>query len=345
MDNQIMDFLKARTLEEFSLEKETVVLRPILKGGSDRDFYHLESQGKLFCILMHYGEEKQENFYYVDIARFFKTLNVPAPEILAHDEKNRVVWMQDLGEADLYSRRNRDWATKSALYRQALEAIERLHDDGLRQWEQKPFALMDGFGAELYRWEQDYFWKQFVEDACHVEMNASEKNRIQAELHTLSEHLCALPPGLVHRDFQSQNIMLNDEKVFFIDFQGMRKGTKFYDLGSLLFDPYVEFSPEQRMELLRYYYELRKRAMDWVSFEKAFYEASIQRLLQALGAYGFLGIKKQKTHFLSYIPAALKNVKAAVDPTEDFHAFRRLLCLLEEESQKCISHFSCVGID
>jgi len=85
-----------------------------------------------------------------------------------------------------------------------------------------------------------------------------------------------------------------------IDFQGMRWGSPFYDLGSLLYDPYVFFTAEERLELLSYYYVLSNRALDWKGFRKAFYEASAQRLMQALGAYGFLGMKRGLSDFLGY---------------------------------------------
>jgi len=43
----------------------------------------------------------------------------------------------------------------------------------------------------------------------------------------------------MHRDFQSKNLMIKNEQIFVIDFQGARLGPPSYDLASLLFDPYV----------------------------------------------------------------------------------------------------------
>jgi hypothetical protein len=40
---------------------------------------------------------------------------------------------------------------------------------------------------------------------------------------------------------------------------------------------------------------------------------SVQRLLQALGAYGFLGLKKNKPTFLGHIGNGLENLLIAVD--------------------------------
>jgi aminoglycoside/choline kinase family phosphotransferase len=91
----------------------------------------------------------------------------------------------------------------------------------------------------------------------------------------------------------------------------MRFGSPFYDLGSLLCDPYVNFSDNERGELLSFYYGLKKWNLDWPTFQVTFWEASAQRLMQALGAYGFLGLKKGIKSFLGYIPAGLRNLHRA----------------------------------
>jgi hypothetical protein len=117
--------------------------------------------------------------------------------------------------------------------------------------------------------------------------------------------------------------MIRERQPFLIDFQGMRFGSPFYDLGSLLCDPYVSFSDSEREELLYFYYKLGTRDLDWTSFRKTFWEASAQRLMQALGAYGFLGLKKGIKTFLDYIPHGLHNLRHAASQVAS------LPCLLE----------------
>jgi hypothetical protein len=40
---------------------------------------------------------------------------------------------------------------------------------------------------------------------------------------------------------------------------------------------------------------------------------TMQRLMQALGAYGFLGLVKGHKHFLKYVPAALQSLERTVE--------------------------------
>ena len=106
--------------------------------------------------------------------------------------------------------------------------------------------------------------------------------------------------------------MIREGEPVLIDFQGMRTGNPLYDVGSLLYDPYVTFSPDERAALLACYYEISGKAIDWPSFQDEFFDASAQRLMQALGAYGFLGLKKGGApDFLQHIGSGLRNLAEA----------------------------------
>jgi aminoglycoside/choline kinase family phosphotransferase len=170
---------------------------------------------------------------------------------------------------------------------------------------------MEEFGPDLYRWERDYFKNQFVRDVCGIELELSFELELEVELSSLAGRLTRTRRTLIHRDLQSKNVMIRDGEPVLIDFQGMRFGSPFYDLGSLLCDSYVNFSESERGELLSFYYGLSTWDLDWAIFQNTFWEASIQRLMQALGAYGFLGLKKGFKGFFEYIPDGLRNLQRA----------------------------------
>ncbi len=103
--------------------------------------------------------------------------------------------------------------------------------------------------------------------------------------------------------------MVRDGEVTLIDFQGMRAGLAGYDVASLLYDPYVLLTPDEREELSAIYADLagRRDARAWQDELRA---GARQRLMQALGAYGFLGKTKGKTAFLAHIPVAAERLAA-----------------------------------
>ena len=89
--------------------------------------------------------------------------------------------------------------------------------------------MMPPFDAALYRWEQEYFFEYLVEDFLGQDASALRKNPDFADL---AERLGTVARHLVHRDFQSQNLLVKDGEVWLIDFQGLRRGRQQYDENS-----------------------------------------------------------------------------------------------------------------
>jgi len=309
---------------EFS-ESVTAELTPLEGRGSDRCYFRLRWMGNNSAILVQYDPKRIENTYYADIAEFLTSIHVPVPRLICHDPFNFLILMEDLGGSDLWSLRNRSWELRNPFYRKTLDVIQKLHSFPQNDFPSAKVKLMESFGPDLYRWERDYFRENFIGVLRGVELEQSFQRELEEELAGLANRLAQGARCLVHRDLQSQNVMIGDEKVFLIDFQGMRFGNPFYDLGSLLFDPYVIFTPGEREDLLAYYYRTLPWGMEWAEFQDAFWEASVQRLMQALGAYGFLGIRKGLKSFLAHVPVGLNNLQSAAAHAPKLPHLRALL--------------------
>jgi hypothetical protein len=86
----------------------------------------------------------------------------------------------------------------------------------------------------------------------------------------------------------------------------MRPGLAEYDLASLLYDPYVRLTDSERAELIDFYRGVA--AVNDPDFEEKLRLCAMQRLMQALGAYGYLGLAKKNRAFLVHIPTALDSL-------------------------------------
>jgi len=289
-------------------------LDPIKKGGSDREFSRVFMPNKTSCIFMHYGDEVEENAHWININRFMASLDISVPRIIAQDIPKHFILLEDLGDVDLWSQRFLSWNERRDYYFQSLTQIYSLHSFSLTSLP-VDLKLSESYGPRLYKWEHDYFLENLVGEACKINLSSSLHKELKKELESLVSRLQKIEPCLIHRDFQSQNIMIKNGKRVLIDFQGMRKGCLFYDLGSLICDPYVTFTAEERNELISFYYELMGPAYSRDEFVNNFWEASAQRLMQALGAYGFLGLKKNKPAFLKHINNGLTNLLIVVNQT------------------------------
>ncbi len=304
-------------------------IEPLEKGGSDRKFYRMQMGAEASLILVKYGNQKDENRHYVAIARFLHEVGVRVPEIFFHDEAEGLIWMEDLGERDLWSYREEAWPVRRALYQSTLDQALALHSRAHAAYATALNApkLQVEFDADLYRWEQNYFIENCLGRFFNLSESELDARCCRARLHEIAEQLAALPRSFVHRDFQSQNVVIKNDAAALIDFQGMRPGLVQYDLASLLYDPYVPLTTAERQELLAYYVAQSRDLGVEVpeNFAEIYDLCAMQRLMQALGAYGFLGLVKDRPHFLQHIPVALKSLREVVERISGLEKVRELI--------------------
>ncbi len=101
--------------------------------------------------------------------------------------------------------------------------------------------------------------------------------------------------------------MIKDDKPFFIDYKGGRKGPLQYDVGSLLFQVKACLPQDLRDSLLRHYKTVLSQYLDIdsLNFDRYFQTFVVLRLMQVLGAYGFRGLMQKKAHFIESITFAV----------------------------------------
>jgi aminoglycoside/choline kinase family phosphotransferase len=288
-----------------------IEIAPILKGGSDRRYYRLKKHGRpLHLILVRYTDARPDNTCFFPATEILTAHHINVPKVHHHDRERKLAWIEDLGALDLWALQESPWPERQQLYARTLQEAAKLHrlrpehlpSDQLSQ-------LMAGFTEELYLWEQNYFFDHFAahfSDLGHTELKAVRESDALA---ALRRELGALPRSFVHRDFQSQNIIIRNNEPYFIDYQGLRPGRPEYDVASLLYDPYVSFTPEQRDSLWAGYQAFRAQDKDWETSDRRYAQCAIQRLMQALGAYGNLALNLGKPEFLHHVPRAVENLR------------------------------------
>lgn len=314
----------SQTLERFpAYAAEDFEVSPLEKGGSDRKFYRIQAGVGHSMIVVKYSGQKEENRHYVDIALFLSGEGVSVPKVYFHDPSEGLIWMEDLGRDDLWTFRQAPWETRRPLYESSLREVGKMHGIGPARLEGAGLKLEREFSQQLYLWEQNYFFENCL--SAHFQMGEADVRRyVEMPIwQEIAGHLAEKPRALVHRDFQSQNILIYKGGACLIDFQGMRPGLPQYDLASLLYDPYVTLSGSEREALQAYYKQVAAEAGQTVGsdFDEVYYQCALQRLMQALGAYGFLGLQKGRADFLAHIPAArrsLREVAARIDGLDSF---------------------------
>lgn len=288
---------------ECGFEPNEADIRKVAKGASTRAFYRFSKGGEKL-VGCFYSDLPRENFLYAPIAEFLYSCGVPVPKILYHDAHKKIIVMEDAGARDIGELQAEEMR---GAYFAALRAAKILHTKASEKFAENPIELCPPFDADLYRWEQDYFYRECAQGVFGINIP-----RPDSDFEVLTRRLLDFPRRLLFRDFQSQNVMVSEGgDIRVIDFQGMRLGNPFYDVASLLFDPYVEklggeFIDEALGEYLNFLPDASfpgfAESREMLNF------AGVERLLQALGAYGFLSAKKGKTEYVKYFAPAAANL-------------------------------------
>jgi len=282
-----------------------VTLEPIKRGASGRTIVRIKSPVHEPFIGVHWTDERADNKQFVPVAQFLKKSRLRVPEILHESGKRRVALVEDLGDTDLLSLKDQPFSSRLPYYRSALEQVDKL----FYAKPPKEFELMPPFDEALYRWEQNYFIEHLVEDFLGMDATPLKDH---PALVALAEKLGTGARHLVHRDFQSQNLLIKNDAVYLIDFQGLRRGRQEYDLASLIFDPYLDHSAEEREQLL----ELWEDIADERPETTLFHQCAAQRLMQALGAYGNILKNRGDEWYRPHIATAAKFLREVTAGTD-----------------------------
>jgi N-acetylmuramate 1-kinase len=306
------DLLLRQTRMHFPrFDVDEIKIMPIEKGGSDRKFYRVRCSAEQTLIVVKYNLEREENRHYVEIAQFLEAHGIRAPKIYFHDADEGLIWIEDLGQSDLFSYRNEPWLVRRAFYESALDEVAKLHRLPESVCVEMRKKMPTEFNTALYQWEQNYFFENCLGRYFKIDNVKLAALATLPALNQIAERLAQLPRVLVHRDFQSQNIIIRNSQAYLIDFQGMRPGLPEYDLASLFYDPYVDLSGAEQAELIAYY--SKRQSENGFVFDRDFDATlrlcAMQRLMQALGAYGFLGLVKGHKDFLQFIPKAIGSLR------------------------------------
>ena len=290
----------------FSTPVETVDLLP--GAGSSRRYYRIHSQLP-YNVLACYGTNSEENETFIYFSSVFKEAKIAVPEVFAVNATKNIYLISDLGSTDvLTAKQHLSESETENLYKRILKDLIQIQIQGGKRIDFSRCFVRQEFDRTAMFWDLYYFKYYYLKISgieCNDQKLEEDFERIVAFLNTADRNY------FMYRDFQSRNILLNDNILGYIDFQGGMKGPLQYDVVSLLYQAKANLSPEMRERLLSFYIkELQTQiTIDEPTFRMQFQGFVFIRILQTLGAYGFRGYIQRKEHFIQSIPQALENLK------------------------------------
>lgn len=287
------------------------------QSGSDRVYFRIYA-GNETCIAT-YNPNKKETKTFIYFSRHFIQAGLPVPAILAVNEEDTIYIQEDLGTESLLNKleKNGHGEYIYSLFQKSLAALARVQILGDKELNYDYCITAKEFGKQAIMSDLLYF-KYYFLDTLQLPY---DKQAMLDDFDALSSYLTRTGNTyFMFRDFQSRNIIVKNDEVSFIDYQGGMKGALQYDVASLLWQAKAELSEDWKDNLLSYYMDridlLLEKPVNRNSFVSQYNGYVLIRLLQVMGAYGFRGLFERKAHFLASIPLALRNLKFFIDHKE-----------------------------
>jgi len=279
-------------------------------SGSDRRYYRI-SAGTVSAIGTYNANVSENNtfFYFTEL---FRKHGIHVPEVYSISKDRKAYLQQDLGTTTLFGHLMKEGYTKDVLenYKKSITQLARVQWIAGREADYKQCFASDRFNEKAIMSDLLYFKYYFAD----LQQIPYDRILLISEMEEMSKDLGRVQPlMLMYRDFQSRNIMVHNDEVYFIDYQGCMQGPPQYDIASLLWQARAQLPDAWKEELLNTYIaylkEIHAPRMDEIHFRKGYSQFVLVRLLQVLGAYGFRGLLQHKPHFISSISPALKNIE------------------------------------
>lgn len=295
-------------------------------GASLRRFHRLVKDGAPSVIVMELGPEAHKpeevtsgsaptEIPFLNVQRYLASGGIGVPSLLARDDEKGLLFVEDLGDQTLEAAViDANDGERLRYYQAAIAELVRLQQFASAHPDPSCVAFGRSFDEKLLRWELEHFVEYGI-DAQQIAITASERATLATLFDGLAKELAALPTLLVHRDYQSRNLMVQtspsgDIKIRVVDFQDALVGPYIYDLVGLLRDSYVVLSPVLLAQLVDHFATLSGRALE--ETRRHFALQTVQRKLKDAGRFVFIDRVKQNPSFLRHIPSSLRYVRDAL---------------------------------
>jgi len=288
-------------------------LEPLPQSGSYREYYRIHGHSK--TAIGTYNADLKENRAFLSFSRHFHKYELPVPEVYAESSDGRTYLLSDLGDKTLFDLLKETRQKTSVFpgsiinyYKQALEHLPVFQIKASADLNYNFCYPRSAFDSQSMLWDLNYFKYYFLKLA----KIPFDEQLLENDFNSLSEFLLSADDRyFLYRDFQSRNIMIHEDQLFFIDYQGGRRGALQYDVASLLYDSKANIPEEVKSLLLEHYLDALEHHLDLPGdlFMRHYHGFVMIRLMQAMGAYGFRGFYERRTQFLQSIPYALKQMR------------------------------------
>lgn len=312
----ITEFLKSSKFE----------IKCLTPDASNRRYYRIIPEDGRGIILMKLAdepfkseeisnEEKTEELPFINVQKYLQKVGAPVPEIYYYDEKNGVLFLEDLGDITL-EKLIMGGGDILKWYKKTIELLLQIEIYAKNNPDDECIAFKRNFNEKLLLWEFEHFYEYGLKEKGK-KLSLNEEKILRKMFHNVVSILKNSPYIFSLRDYQSRNFLLQGENLRIIDFQDALLAPFPYDLVCLLRDSYIELKEDELFTLLKIYFEYGKKSSlfdsSYDEFLQKFFLLTIQRKLKDTGRFVFIDRVKKNPSFLQFIPLSMKYVFHAME--------------------------------
>jgi aminoglycoside/choline kinase family phosphotransferase len=288
------------------------------------------------CIVMDAPPDKENCEPFVRIARLMLDAGLYAPRILAWDEPQGFMLLDDIGSQTMMDVINRDDPQANhGLYMRAVDALLTLQKSSLP-------GVLPAYDEALLQRELSLFPDWYLTQHRQLQIDSTQREMLDKTFQTIVHRNLAAPNVYVHRDFMPRNLMMPhdpaEQRLGVLDFQDAVYGPVTYDIASLMRDAFLTWEEDVVLDVtIRYWERARKLGLmdfeDWHSDFGAFYRAvewmGLQRHLKVAGIFARLTLRDGKPKYLADAPRFINYIRTTASRYSELTPLLRLIDKIE----------------
>ncbi len=305
-----------------------------------RRYFRVQSDGPHSYIVMDAPPEHENCVAFVKIAGLMHDAGVRVPQVLAWDEAQGFMLLNDLGQHTMLQAMETLPASAAprvlTWYEAAIESLVKW------QCASKP-DFLPAYDEALLRREVELYPEWYVNRHRKLLFTTEQQAAWGTATQLLLRANLAQAAVYVHRDYMPRNLMVarnaHDSSLAVLDFQDAVYGPITYDIASLMRDAFLSWPEDFVIDITVRYWEAARKAglpvtADFGEFYKAVEWMGLQRHLKVTGIFARLNYRDGKPKYLADTPRFIDYVRHTTKRYVELAPLYRLINQIEEGADK-----------